>query len=124
MANLLVAQFNCRFFVGELSYIVLTRQEHDGTTSLLLYADRDGMDLSETPPLMMLSDSVGDRLSARVTRVQAGESRELAVTLLRELAGELNDNLPLPEVTDLVGALAAWIKANSQAPGGDPFVLQ
>jgi hypothetical protein len=116
---MLTPQFSFPFFLGNMSYVVLTRQEHDGETSLLLFADTKGVDLADTPPLMLLSDAVGDRLSARIAHAQNGESHDLAVTLLGELAGELSSDLPLGKVADLVLARATWIEAEGKARGGD-----
>lgn len=111
MAILLVAEFSFSFSFAGVTYVVLTRQESDGGTSLLLYADPPGIDLADIPPIMLLSDAAGDLLSARINRVSAGESHQLASKLLGELAGDLNDELPLERVTDLVQRLATWIEA-------------
>lgn len=114
MVILLVPEFSCSVSLAGVAYVVLTRQEPDGGTSLLLYADSHGIDLANIPPVMLLSDAAGDRLSARIGRASDGESHELAVTLLRELAGDLNDELPLEKVKDLVQRLATWIDAHAK----------
>ena len=118
MANLPVSDFFHRLSYGDVTYVVMTRREHDGGISVLLYEGADGID--DMPPLMLLSDAAGDQLRSRISRAQPSESEKLAAALLTELLGELNSAFSSATLRELVHAFAAWIDGDSEATGDIP----
>ena len=111
MSTLIVQDFACHFQIDNAACVVLTRVEPDGGLFLLLYSGSAEIDPADTPPLMLLSDSAGDRLSTRVERARE-DTPGLAKELLQELSGDLNDDLHLEAVDALGESLAKWIQGN------------
>ena len=111
MSTLIAHDFVCHFQIDNAAYVVVTLAEPDGGLSLLLYPGSAEIDPADTPPLMLLSDSAGDRLSTRIERARQ-DTLGLAKELLHELSADLNDDLQLETVDSLVESLAKWIEAN------------